>query len=480
MSDTPRLALPLIMAAQAQKHVTHNEALVRLDALVHLYILDRDLSDPPAGPADGDTYLVAAGASGEWAGADGQIAFSLDGLWTFHDPFAGLVGFVANEGAIIAYTASGWQDFSALLSLQNLPHVGVNTTASDSQRLSVKSDEVVLSHDDVTPGTGSMVTTLNKAAAGNDAGHAFKVGWSTRALAGLFGDEDYAVKVSADGASYRTALSVDRASGEVRFPSGAAWARERLSANRTYHVDAGAGSDGNDGLAPGSAFATIQKAVNTVSRLDLGGYVATIAIADGSYAENVVLKSVLGGAVVVTGNEVDPGNVLIAPAAGTAIAASNITAEAYYLRGLRIVGGGITCALYNNSTKVIIRNLDFGAIAAGGSNRHIYLDGFGMLDTDGNYSISGSAGAHWFADGRSVIRVVGRTITITGAPDFSNRFAMATAFGYIWCNSNTFAGSATGSRYFSTGRSYIVTGGAGAAYLPGDAAGAILLDGRYD
>ena len=58
MSDTPRMALPLIEAAQAQKHVTHNEALVVLDALAHLFLLDRDLADPPASPAEGDAWLV--------------------------------------------------------------------------------------------------------------------------------------------------------------------------------------------------------------------------------------------------------------------------------------------------------------------------------------------------------------------------------------------------------------------------------------
>ena len=34
MTDTtPRSGLPLLAAAQAQKHVTHNEALLQLDAL---------------------------------------------------------------------------------------------------------------------------------------------------------------------------------------------------------------------------------------------------------------------------------------------------------------------------------------------------------------------------------------------------------------------------------------------------------------
>ena len=52
MTDTtPNLAWPVIAAAQAQKHVTHNEALHRLDTLVHLAVLDRGLAAPPGAPA---------------------------------------------------------------------------------------------------------------------------------------------------------------------------------------------------------------------------------------------------------------------------------------------------------------------------------------------------------------------------------------------------------------------------------------------
>jgi hypothetical protein len=51
MSDaTTHLLLPYILAAQAQKHVTHNEALRILDGLVHLSVLDRDLAAPPRAP----------------------------------------------------------------------------------------------------------------------------------------------------------------------------------------------------------------------------------------------------------------------------------------------------------------------------------------------------------------------------------------------------------------------------------------------
>ena len=70
MSDiTTHLLLPYILASQAQKHVTHNEALRLLDAMVQLSVLDRDLTSPPASPADGDRHIVgrwrldAAGAA---------------------------------------------------------------------------------------------------------------------------------------------------------------------------------------------------------------------------------------------------------------------------------------------------------------------------------------------------------------------------------------------------------------------------------
>ena len=64
MEQSANLLLPYIMPSQAQKHVTHNEAIRRLDALVQLGVLDRDLHTPPVLPVDGDRYLVADGGAG--------------------------------------------------------------------------------------------------------------------------------------------------------------------------------------------------------------------------------------------------------------------------------------------------------------------------------------------------------------------------------------------------------------------------------
>jgi hypothetical protein len=81
MMDTTHLQLPYLAAAQAQKHVTHNEALRMLDALVQLSVLDRSRTAPPASPAEGDRHIVGAGATGLWAGWDGAIAAFIDGGW---------------------------------------------------------------------------------------------------------------------------------------------------------------------------------------------------------------------------------------------------------------------------------------------------------------------------------------------------------------------------------------------------------------
>lgn len=82
MSDnTTNLLLPFVLAAQAQKHVTVNEALRSLDGIVQLSVLDRNLTAPPGSPADGARYIVAAGATGAWSGWDGDVAMYVDGAW---------------------------------------------------------------------------------------------------------------------------------------------------------------------------------------------------------------------------------------------------------------------------------------------------------------------------------------------------------------------------------------------------------------
>ena len=127
MSDiTTHLLLPYILAAQAQKHVTHNEALRLLDAMVQLSVLDRDLTAPPASPADGDRYIVASGATGLWVGWDLNVTTWVDGVWMRLVPRPGWLAWIADEATFAVWNGSVWdpvgvpQDVSdAIFSLVN-------------------------------------------------------------------------------------------------------------------------------------------------------------------------------------------------------------------------------------------------------------------------------------------------------------------------------------------------------------------------
>ncbi|WP_374628670.1 DUF2793 domain-containing protein [Pannonibacter indicus] len=117
MSETARLGLPLIAAAQAQKHVTHNEALVRLDALAHLRLIE-ERQAPLAVAGEGDSFLVASGAWGAFAGHEGKAAHYSGGAWVFYPGFEGLRAFLASEGRLLVFSGGGWRDYAALLGPQ--------------------------------------------------------------------------------------------------------------------------------------------------------------------------------------------------------------------------------------------------------------------------------------------------------------------------------------------------------------------------
>ncbi len=110
MTQSTHLALPYIDAAQAQKHVTHNEALQLLDALAHLSVSERDQTAPPASPTEGQRFLVGAGASGAFAGKDFQIATFLAGAWVFLCPRAGWRVYVEAETLLLVYDGASWKD----------------------------------------------------------------------------------------------------------------------------------------------------------------------------------------------------------------------------------------------------------------------------------------------------------------------------------------------------------------------------------
>lgn len=231
---TPNLGLPFIAQGQAQKEVTHNESLRILDTLVQIAVLDRDLTSPPVSPSEGQRWIVKMGATGAWAGHDNAITTFLDGGWSFFAPMVGWLAWVTDESALLAWNGTTWIDpLAAVVAIQNLGRLGILTTADATNRLAVKSDAVLFSHDDVTPGSGDIRVAVNKSATANDAGFVFQDGFSARALFGLLGDDDFTIKVSHDGAAFRTAISIDRATGHVGLGGASADVNNGLIAKGT-------------------------------------------------------------------------------------------------------------------------------------------------------------------------------------------------------------------------------------------------------
>ena len=108
MPITPRFALPLLAVAQAQKEVTHNEALALLDALVHAAIEAGPLATPPANPAVGQCWIVDAGATGAWSGEENAIAIWTAGGWRFAAPRAGVQVTRLADGARLRFEGGEW------------------------------------------------------------------------------------------------------------------------------------------------------------------------------------------------------------------------------------------------------------------------------------------------------------------------------------------------------------------------------------
>ncbi|WP_338061194.1 DUF2793 domain-containing protein [Pseudovibrio axinellae] len=108
MSNTAHLNLPVIAAAQSQKHITHNEALALIDLVVQLSVISNSVGEPPADPTTGARYIVPAGASGAFAGYENQIAAFDAGAWRFIAPGTGWCAWVESAGGMQVYSDGAW------------------------------------------------------------------------------------------------------------------------------------------------------------------------------------------------------------------------------------------------------------------------------------------------------------------------------------------------------------------------------------
>ncbi|MEP5760620.1 MAG: DUF2793 domain-containing protein [Litoreibacter sp.] len=205
MSDTANLNLPLLASSQAQKHVTMNEALTRIDAALQLRVVSRGISTPPT-PTEGEVFIVGISAQLGWAGKEGQLAFAIGNGWDFIAPQAGWKIWVDDEARWACFDGIDWMD---------------NVVASSVSGASFRAE--VLEFDFTFTGAGGVIDTDVSIPAGT----------SVMAITGLILD-------AFDGTLSDWSLGV--AGSDGRYGSGLgkaadAWIRGLTGQPQTYYAD---------------------------------------------------------------------------------------------------------------------------------------------------------------------------------------------------------------------------------------------------
>ncbi|MEP2641799.1 DUF2793 domain-containing protein [Roseobacter sp.] len=220
MADTSScLSLPYILPSQAQKHVTHNEALRILDVLTQLGVLTDDQSVPPTAPVEGDRHIVGDAATDAWAGHDGAIALLENGLWQYFDPKPGWRAYVIGRESMVVYDGTDWIDLDSD-ELQDIATFGLGMETLPTTPFAAKLNSALWTAlYQADGGTGSVLSTLNKETSLDDAGLIFQKDFNTRALLGLFGSDNIRLSTSADGVDFRDGLVIDAGTGVVEQPN---------------------------------------------------------------------------------------------------------------------------------------------------------------------------------------------------------------------------------------------------------------------
>lgn len=215
--NSPILNLPLLQPAQALKHITVNEALLALETVAQISVIDDTLTTPPLEPSEGTRYIVAPNATDAWSGMDERVALWRDSSWHFFEPQAGWLIWVQSRDVFYVYDGTEWTEWESgagstgsATGGDELEFFGINATADTTNRLSVNAPATLLNHEG-----GDHQLKINKNGAVDTGSLLFQSGFSGRAEMGLAGNDDFSVKVSDDGQDWSVAFAADGGTGHI-------------------------------------------------------------------------------------------------------------------------------------------------------------------------------------------------------------------------------------------------------------------------
>ena len=290
MPNSPNLALPYIVANQAQKHVPHNDAITMIDGLLQMSVVSRSLNTPPVTFVDGNRFLIGAAPTAEWLGQAGLIAFRNAGLWQFLTPRKGWALWIEAENIFLIYDGVNWVAPPAPQILQNMNLLGVNAMADATNKLAVSSSAVLFNN----IGNGIQLK-VNKNAVTDTASLLYQTGFSGRAEMGATGDDSFHIKVSADGAAWKEGLLIDASTGLAKVFANPT---DPLGVATKQYVDAGGAAAGGtsgqiqykNGTAFGGFTASGDAAINTTT----GAVTISNAAVSLPKMANLAANSILG------------------------------------------------------------------------------------------------------------------------------------------------------------------------------------------
>ena len=196
--QTSRLALPYLMAAQAQKHVTHNEALRLIDALLHLTVEDRTTTSPPAGASEGQAWIVGTGSGGEWAGWDGDVALRVDGAWMRLPAVEGMRAWDRTDGELLIHAGGVWAPIDVHAAASGTVAQGVNGATTG----------MAVAEETIATTSGASLTSTVVIP-----DRAICLGVSVRVTSAIIGATSWNVGISGEAAKFGGSLGV--AAGSV-------------------------------------------------------------------------------------------------------------------------------------------------------------------------------------------------------------------------------------------------------------------------
>ncbi|MEM0985415.1 MAG: DUF2793 domain-containing protein [Pseudomonadota bacterium] len=272
MSQSDLLNLPYILPGQSQKHVIHNEAIRRLDAMVHLAVVSRTTAVLPQTANAGDRYIVPADAGSTWPGNPFDVVAWQDGAWEHFTPRPGWLSWVMDEAQLFVWTGTDWQSVSAAASSgpssPEAPTLSLmqNSTAPDAFTVEWTSG----SGDTTAFESEYQLSSASSWTQGPTAGPSD----TALTIDGLFPGNVYRVRLRATG------------------PGGSStWSNtvDAETPNFTVFVDPMRGSDANPGsyIAPYSSLAPLAARLDALSAAEtLTAYVSSATYTDETIETN--------------------------------------------------------------------------------------------------------------------------------------------------------------------------------------------------